>query len=70
MDYYNLTAEEKRRRVVFSPDQTEILRRYFIKNPYPTQSEFDILASRLGLEARKVYTWFTNQRQINKKFDK
>jgi hypothetical protein len=67
---YGLSAEDKRKRVVFTPEQTDSLRRYFIKNPYPTAAELDELANSLGLEARKVYTWFTNQRQMNKKYDR
>lgn len=57
---------DKRKRLPLTNEQTDKLKSQFIKNPYPSSFELDLIAVELNLDPKKVATWFTHQRQIYK----
>jgi hypothetical protein len=59
---------EKRRRMNFSQEAVEILKRWFSANslkPYPSEEEKEQLASQAGITVNQVTNWFINMRKRN-----
>ena len=48
-------------------NQRSVLKECFAKNPYPKQDKIRKLSDALGVDKRKVYNWFTNERNRLKK---
>ena len=57
---------DKKKRTILTRHQTDTLKSYFIKDPYPNSDDIDMIASELDLDSKKVANWFTHQRQQNK----
>ncbi len=65
---YEPTSKTKRRQL--NPKATKILNEWFeehIKNPYPTNSEKDIIAKHCKITVGQVSNWFNNKRSRVKK---
>ncbi len=65
---YESTSKSKRRQL--SPKATRILNEWFeeyIKNPYPTKAEKNILANHCKITVGQVSNWFNNKRSKVKK---
>ena len=56
----------KRQRIVLTKYQQDRLKQLFNINAYPSSDDIDLLAIELNLNPKKISTWFTHQRQINK----
>ena len=54
----------KRKRA--SPHQLAVLKQHFSKDPFPTTSTRQGLASKLNMTPRSVQIWFQNERQHTK----
>jgi transposase len=53
-------------RTSWTSEQLEVLNTAFVENSYPTKSDQEQLASRLGMTAKNVYNWFRRKRETNK----
>jgi len=58
--------KKKRTRICLTNEQTSKLKISFIKNPYPSAHELDVIGVEVDLEAKKVAAWFAHQRQVYK----
>lgn len=54
---------KKRVRTVMTPMQSELLKRYFRINSFPTAETRAAISTTLGMKPRTVQIWFQNQRQ-------
>lgn len=57
---------KKRNRTIMSDRQSDFLKRFFTKNPFPNTSEREELGRLLNMRPRTVQIWFQNMRQKNK----
>ncbi|KAF7683604.1 Homeobox protein HD-3 [Astathelohania contejeani] len=57
---------KKRQRTVMTPGQSQILKKYFNINNFPSTEVREELARNLGVKPRTIQIWFQNQRQKNK----
>lgn len=60
------TKFRKRNRTIMTDRQSDFLKRFFTKNPFPNTSEREELGRVLNMRPRTVQIWFQNMRQKNK----
>ena len=48
-------------------NQRSVLKQWFAKDPYPKRDTIRKLSDTLGVDKRKVYNWFNNERNRLKK---
>lgn len=58
---------QKRERIKYTSDQLHELESAFAVNQYPSATERDHLAARLGVTESRIQVWFSNRRVKNKK---
>lgn len=58
----SVTGANKTPNNKFSPDETQLLKESFRRNPYPKRQDLTQLAEKLGRPYRVVAVWFTNRR--------
>ena len=65
----NVNDQIKKKRLIFSSDQRNLLEEYFLENAYPKLDERVKLAEKLGIDTRRVQVWFQNKRQKQRKLN-
>ena len=69
--HYNLQTENrekvKKRRMLFTKEQLQVLEACFKRQSYISTSEREILASKLNLSSLQIKIWFQNHRYKCKK---
>ena len=61
---------DKKKRQILTQNQTDRLKIFFCKDPYPNSEKIDLIARELDIDAKKVANWFSHQRQQNRLFNK
>lgn len=56
----------KRTRTIMTPEQNNLLMKFFLIDPFPSTEVRKNLAKSLGIRPRTVQIWFQNQRQKTK----
>lgn len=56
-------APAKRTRTIMTPEQNNVLMKFFLIDPFPSTETRKNLAKSLGIRPRTVQIWFQNQRQ-------
>ncbi|TSV28420.1 Homeobox protein cut-like 2 [Bagarius yarrelli] len=55
-------SQAKKPRVVLNTEEKEVLRKAYLKEPYPSQNTIEMLAKQLNLKTNTVINWFHNYR--------
>jgi hypothetical protein len=56
----------KKKRRLLTQTQTDKLKYYFCKEPYPSAELITLISKETGVDEKKIANWFVYQRQQNK----
>lgn len=58
-----LKTKKRKKRTIFRPEETQVLKDYFVRNHKPSSEEFERLAKQLDKTKLEIQVWFNNRRQ-------
>ena len=64
--YRSDNALNKKKRQLLTQTQTDKLKMYYCKEPYPSAEVISLISKDIGVDVKKVANWFVYQRQQNK----